>query len=440
MKNILNSFNTPESLLVITSYPNPINGKYGTRDFNAIGEHSERRLPYLAKDRKVLVVAEKMGQIDSFQASPNLMITRVWKKRNILSFFKLFYFILMQNQIRSILVQFEFNVFGGTIPNMVIMALLFLLRFTGKETTFELHQVITDVGTLKKHINITNPIKRAFLNTGLKLFYRTVGIVAKNVVVFEQEIKERLSTYVNASKITVLCLSIDKQKVIEKKAARQVLNIKQNEFVILVFGFINGYKGIDWILDALREVNKKAKGKPVRLLIAGGKNPYLKDYAYYQKFYNAIVAETKKYKHVTYSNFVPDEKVGLYFSASDIVALPYEVFMSASGPFSRALAYEKPILLSEKLLNYSKSDDFAQSLTGARLKKSDIFFPLTEKGIMSLVNKAKKDKKYIQQLATFSKLLGNARSIKTVSVKLDQILFQDAKKVVSYTQPALAVA
>ncbi len=440
MKNLLQTFNTPESLLVITSYPNPINGKYGARDFNAIGEHSERRLPYLAKDRKVLVVAEQMGKNTTFKATPNLMIARVWKKRNILSFFKLFYFILKQNKIRSILVQFEFNVFGGTIPNMIIMALLFLLRFTSKETTFELHQVITDVGTLKKHINITNPIKRAFLNTGLKLFYKTVGFVAKNIVVFEQEIKERLSAYVTASKITVLCLSIDRQKAIDQKVARKTLDIKQNEFVILVFGFINGYKGIDWILNALKNVNKQAKGRPVRLLITGGKNPYLKDYTYYQRFYNAIVAETKKYTHVTYSNFVSDEKVGLYFSASDIVALPYEVFMSASGPFSRALAYEKPILLSEKLLNYSKSLDFAQSLADAQLKKSDIFFPLTEKGILSLINKAKKDKKYIQQLATFSRLLGTARSIETVSVKLDHILFSDVKKVVSYTQPALAVA
>ncbi|HVF69646.1 MAG TPA: glycosyltransferase [Xanthomonadales bacterium] len=427
MKNILKAYNQKDTLLVITSYPNPVNGKYGKRDFNAIGEHSERRLPYLAKNRKVLVAAEDLGTTKYFEPQNNIAIARTWKKGDLLSILKLAKFILQFDKIKSVLVQFEFNVLGGIKANLILLMVLMLLKLRGKRVTFEMHQVLTDIGSVKRHININNPIMQQIYNLGLKIFYLVTGLVTDKIIVFEEEMKLRLKKYVPASKIEVLCLSVDKQKVIAIKEARAQLGVKQDEFVLLVFGFINGYKGIDWILNALKGMEglpAGRQGKKVRLIIAGGKNPYLINKPFYQKFYNSIVAQTQKYAHVTYTDFVPEDKVSLYYSACDLVVMPYIAFMSASGPFSRALAHEKPIIISEKLADYAKTADFVQSFNSAGLKKEDVVFELNKRSLLSHIEKAQTNPAYLKGLGEFSKALAKARNIENVSRSLDNILFE----------------
>jgi len=52
-------------------------------------------------------------------------------------------------------------------------------------------------------------------------------------------------------------------------------------------------------------------------------------------------------EHVkTFIEFIPDEKVDLFFSACDMVVLPYTSFESQSGVLLRAYAHEKPVVVS----------------------------------------------------------------------------------------------
>jgi glycosyltransferase involved in cell wall biosynthesis len=419
MKNLLKKYNSAETLIVITSFPNPVSGKYGKRDFNAIGEHSERRLPYIAKKRPVLVLAEEQDGRKYFEIGENIAVARLWKKGNIFSILKLISFIREFDKARSVLVQFEFNVMGGILPNLALLLLLLRLKLSGKFVVFEMHQVPQSIGSVKKHVNIQNPLLQFIYNTGLKIFYVASGIATHKILVFEEEMKERLRKFVHESKIEVLCLSVDLQKTIHKKLAREKLGLPQRQFTILVFGFINGYKGIDWILDALKDEEKSN----INLIIAGGKNPYLMHKPYYQKFYKSIVMQAKKQKHVIYTDFVPDDKVYLYYSAADLAVLPYTAFISASGPFSRALAHNKAILISKKLANYAKSRDFKRSLNQTGLKKEDVIFPLEKKSFLKLVNRARSNNSYLSSLNNFSESLAQSRNIEKISLKLDGILF-----------------
>lgn len=429
MKNMFKKFNDRNTLLVITSYPLPgKNSKSRKHGFNAVAWHSERLLRALSKNRKVLVCAEKTGKRKYFAPNSNTLVTRVWEKGNLLSFLTLFRFIIKHNEIKSILVQFEFNVFGGILPNLVILFELGLLRLFGKHITFEVHQVITDIKKLEKHIHITNPLIQKFFNISLKCFYFILGLVVNNIIVFEQELKDKLSSYVNEDKIHVFSLAVEKGKITPPNKAIPVINkkllsvknmVKKNEFVLLVFGFINGYKGIDWIVNILKDI----KGQNIRLLVAGGQNPYLKDKIEYQKFYNSIVSELQKHNHMTHTGFIPDSDIHFYFAASDLVVMPYEVFMSASGPFSHALSYNKPIIISEKLAPYVKSADFKSALAASDLSIRDLVFKLTKKDLLYTVRKARDNKKYYQNLTTFSKVLGSLRSMEYVSQKLDRLLF-----------------
>lgn len=423
MFRIQNKYNTSNTLIVITSYPNPNDGSKGRRDFNAVGWHSEKTLRHLSEQRPVLVCAETMGKVRRFDPTETLHVERIWKKSTPLSFFPLFFHILKYTNVKSILVQFEFNVFGGIIPNLALLGMLFLLRLTGKRITFELHQVILDIKQLEKHINITNPLTQKFFDLSLRGFYFLLGQIVDHVVVLEHELKLRLQKYVAAEKIHVLSLAIDKKETISLAKAKGAIGLKKDEFVLFVFGFINGYKGIEWILPLMSQITDKN----IRLIIAGGENPYLKDKPFYRKFYKSIMDEAAKYEKVLVTGFIPDEEVSLYFSTADLVVMPYTVFLSASGPFSLTLSHNKPIILSDVLLDYKNSPDFTEAMKASQLTQQDLFFPLhSYTHILSMIYRAKTDPQYLKRLTTFSTHLADLRSSTRVVRTFSTILFPNA--------------
>lgn len=412
------SFNNEKTLIAITSYPNPKDGQHGSKEFNAVGWHSQKTVRQLTKHAPVIVMAEQRDGTSIRQIDNNTLVKRIWKKGNPFSFISLFQSILKLNKIKHLFVQFEFNVFGGIVPNLTLLMMLAILRILGRSVTFELHQVITDISLLKKHINITNPVLQHFFNISLGVFYRVLGLVANDIIVFEEELKTRLSDFVPNDKIHVLSLSVESKEKVSQKKVRRLTNLPQDEFVLLVFGFINGYKGIDWILKALKDY----QNKNVRLVIAGGENPYLKDQIHYQKFYKSIVNEAKKHDNVTLTGFVPDSEIANYFGASSLVVMPYEVFMAASGPFSLALSYGKPVILSDVLSDYAESEDFSEAMDASHLEKGDIFFKLTSKSLITLVERAQKSPAYYKNLTRFSQTLAELRSIEVVTKRLYSIM------------------
>jgi glycosyltransferase involved in cell wall biosynthesis len=410
-----------------------VDKKSGKKEFNAVGWHSEKTLSHIAKKRPVLICAEVTSQKKETRPYQNMIIKRIWEKSAPLSFIPLLIYILRLYKVRSILVQFEFNVFGGIIPNLSLLLMLTILRLAGKQITFEMHQVILDISQLEKHINIKNKLLQKFFDVSLVIFYRMVGIIVNKIVVFEQELKNRLVPMVDAHKIEVLSLAVDKKNTIPIAEAKKLIGIHPDEFVVLVFGFINGYKGIDWIIEAMKPY------KNIKLLIAGGENPYLKDKPFYQKFYQSILDMAQDQEHIIMTGFIPDEKVSLYFSAADLVVMPYTVFMSASGPFSLTLAHNKPILLSQTLLDYSKTEDFMEASAKAGLINSDLFFSLeTSDELIQHIEKAKNNKEYLKKLEQFSSELAKLRSSSTVIKRFDDILFLPHLNPNTATKSALA--
>lgn len=419
----MNQFNLPNSLLVITSYPNPKNNKYGRRDLNAVAWHSEKTLKDLSNDRKIIVFAEKTNKEDkSFYANKNMYVNRIWSKTNHFSMFKIAVEALKLNYVKSIFIPFEFNVFGGTFHNLLFLIVLLFMKLNGKHIVIEIHQVIEDIKKLEKHINIVNPYVQKFYNFGLKMYYSLFGLLTNKVIVFEEELKTRLKRYIDEQKINVLSLGTVKNRITNQNYARKRLNLSKKEFLIMVFGYINGYKGLEFMIDSF----KNSKIKNTKLIIAGGKNPYLKDKKFYQRFYKKIVTLAKSNKKIIQTGFIPDKKVSLYFSAVDLVILPYEVFMSASGPFSLALSYGKPVILSEKLIRYKESEDFKMTLKETNSNIKDVFFPLKKEALIKIINKTKNNKKYYERLVLFSKKLSEKRSSNKNIVKYKEILFSNS--------------
>ena len=100
---------------------------------------------------------------------------------------------------------------------------------------------------------------------------------------------------------------------IPKEKARQILGLESGP-VILFFGYIRRYKGLYILLEALKIAKKDI---PVKLLVAG--EFYEQEDVYLKKVHDDGLAGSV----VFYNKYIPSQDVGLYFSAADVVALPY---------------------------------------------------------------------------------------------------------------------
>lgn len=120
--------------------------------------------------------------------------------------------------------------------------------------------------------------------------------------------------------------------------ARKRLNIKEEEHVLLFFGFVREYKGLKHLLRAMPEL-KKADPK-IKLLVVG-------DFGEDEPEYMDLIAKLDIQDVLTiYKGYIPDKEVEQYFAASDLVVLPYES-ATQSGVVQMAYGFGKPVLVTE---------------------------------------------------------------------------------------------
>jgi D-inositol-3-phosphate glycosyltransferase len=126
----------------------------------------------------------------------------------------------------------------------------------------------------------------------------------------------------------------------DKTLARKKLNLPSDRRILLFFGSIRPNKGLDILLKALGDVCNYEPG--ILLVIAGA---LLRGMSF--EPYSEIIRMLKLSEHVrTVIEFIPDEDVDCYMSASDLVVLPYSEFEAQSGVLLRAYAHKKPVVVS----------------------------------------------------------------------------------------------
>lgn len=124
---------------------------------------------------------------------------------------------------------------------------------------------------------------------------------------------------------------------VTKKEAREFLKIDDNKKVVLFFGFIRKYKGLDILLEAM--ANPELKKQNITLLIAGefyeDEKPYL----------DIIEKHALKNQIILHSHYIPSSDVKHYFCAADIVAQTYKT-ATQSGVTQIAYHFERPMLVT----------------------------------------------------------------------------------------------
>lgn len=124
-----------------------------------------------------------------------------------------------------------------------------------------------------------------------------------------------------------------------KRTARQeacaTLQLDSSKKYILFFGFIRDYKGLDLLLEAMREVT--AQLPEVELIVAG--EFYTNAESYLQQ-----AAPLGAAIH-WYDRFISDDEVSTFFSVADLVVQPYK-HATQSGVTQIAYHFEVPMVVT----------------------------------------------------------------------------------------------
>ncbi|MGV8078116.1 MAG: glycosyltransferase family 4 protein [Methanosarcina sp.] len=191
---------------------------------------------------------------------------------------------------------------------------------------------------------VVDPFEESILP--IRLYSKITGkVLRKNLDAYithsesdKQLVSDRYA--IDPEKIHVIPLGLFDQygELLNEKEAKGILSISE-EFTILSFGLIRKYKGIPYLIRAFEQLPSEILEKS-RLLIVG------EVWEDRKELLDQIKTSPLREKITLVDEYVSDEKVNVYFSAADVVVLPY-LRASQSGIAHIAMSFGKPVVVSE---------------------------------------------------------------------------------------------
>jgi glycosyltransferase involved in cell wall biosynthesis len=264
----------------------------------------------------------------------------------------LYYFRLVgysataRSRIFHILWNNRFELFDRTL-------LMGLYRVLGKKVVLTAHNV-----NMRRRDADDSAVNRFTL----RIQYR----LANHIFVHTESMKrEVISAFgVPAARVTTVAFGLNNavpNTELTSAEARQALGIGGTEKVILFFGRIRPYKGLEYLIDAFGRLPRV--GQEYRLVIAGQA-----DMA--DPYWASVVDQIRKDDIggiLLNPEFIPDREVEIYFKAADVLVLPYRSIYQ-SGILFLALSFGLPVLASDV---GSLRDDIVEGRNGCVFKPED---------------------------------------------------------------------
>ncbi len=353
-----------KNLLVISPYP----ARNTTHNGGGIASYTKNTILAIkrtAPNQKIVVLANIIDKKETYLEN-GILVIRCWQRNSPWLFPTLVKQVLRFRQIKNILFEFEFAAYGDLAITAFVIPLLAFLKLTDKHTVSIIHQAVPNLKTLATHAGLENKPKiTTLLNWLLKIFYISLIGLSNSVITLEETLANRLNQICATDKITVIPHGLYPQKTHNQILAKKRLSLNPKDLHVLAFGYLSHYKGSDIAVDAFKQTIE-VNGREVKLILAGGESPTQGQKNHYQGFYKKLYELIDNKANVIHTGFVPDSRIKTYFSAADLVIFPYRTMMSASGPLSLAVAFNKPFLVSDSLGSYS---DYSFKANPRQLKK-----------------------------------------------------------------------
>lgn len=173
---------------------------------------------------------------------------------------------------------------------------------------------------------------------------------------------------------------------ISKETARQTIGIDNSDKIILFFGFIRQYKGLDLLLKAM--VQNEVKEAGIKLMIVG---EFYEDAQPYYDLIKQLGIETSVILH---TQFVADSDVRNYVCSADFIIQPYK-HATQSGVTPLAYHFEIPMLVTNV---GALADTVPNGKVGVVVEPNEIDIAkgiqiLYQNGIEYYINNIKEEKK-----------------------------------------------
>jgi glycosyltransferase involved in cell wall biosynthesis len=228
--------------------------------------------------------------------------------------------------------QWEMFLYGGAGALRGLVPSLYGLRQSPSPLVTTMHQVLDpatiDRTTTSLHrVGVPAPLARV----GIGTVQRAIAAASDVTVVHEQAFRRVVPG------ATVINHGIERPPSIDRVAARRRLELDPfgRRLVVLCFGFLAPYKGLELVADAAA-----LAGPDVQIVFAGGEHPRMHGDSYSGEL------STRGNGRPRFTGWVPDDDVADWFAAADVALFSYPKPFAASGALALALAHGTPVLLS----------------------------------------------------------------------------------------------
>jgi len=268
----------------------------------------------------------------------------------------------MARRIGAVLISYAQVVrYAATAPSVI-----FHILWNGKLEHFDRTLLMLYYRLLGKKIVLTahnvNRARRDGRDSLLnRLTLRCQYELANHIFVHTTKMKDELECAfrVNPEKVTVIPFGINNavpDTSLTGRDARLQLKLGDHDKVVLFFGAIKPYKGLEYLVQAFQKV--AAKDPELRLMIAGERKKECE--AYLEAVEEAINGDPASNRVIRRIEFIPDDETEVYFKAADVLVLPYtDIFQS--GILFLAYAFGLPVIATDV---GQFRDDVVEGVTG----------------------------------------------------------------------------
>ena len=221
-------------------------------------------------------------------------------------------------------------------------------RLLGRRIVFTAHNV-----NIRKRDNCDSWFNRLSL--------RVQYYLADNIFVHTERMKsELLADFgVPDTKISIIPFGINNTAPNSSMTtidAKRTLGLRSTDKVMLCFGQIAPYKGLEYLVDAFSELAKR--DETYRLIIAGKVKPGQTEY--WNKIRRKIDDSVFQDQIIVRIQHIPDEEVELYFKAADALIVSYLHIFQSGVPFL-AYSFGLPVIATDV---GSLREDIVEGRTG----------------------------------------------------------------------------
>lgn len=240
-------------------------------------------------------------------------------------------------------VQHEFNLYGGLLAGGMLTGALFRMHWQGTKILTTVHGVVhpdeVNLAFLRRNGLPSSP---RLVRVAFQAAYRTIAASSDLLIVHHDYFRDLL----------IDCYGVQPRKVqtirpgADRHSADQLSPQRPPEPVVLILGFLTGYKLPEIVVD----VAESSDLPNIRFRFCVGRNPRLVS-PEYEARYQSLERRVRRLsaERAEWSGYIPDAELTDAFCRASVLVLPYTECLSTSAVAGGAADSGIPICYSRPL-------------------------------------------------------------------------------------------